>query len=456
MKYKIIKRIQSGHKTIGYQLISDDLKTVNMSKEQVIKLAFNNRITNATYNRYTKSIKSRPESHLKLSSLPVLQASTPKRNISNTNSKSNHQLAKEYELKTKLIGQSNLVYELIDDDRVVLIRIEDKKSTGKIVIPSFITDFKNSQWFGSGIFRIGPFSYCRYSHIIIDNNPYIDLDIDYLFNRIQSENLKIEFSHPECIVSMIGTFYGCSNLKSLDLSNINTSRVRNMSKLFSKCKQLQELNLSNFDTSNVINMSDMFNGCESLQKLNISSFNTPNLKSMTGMFSECKSLRSIDLTNFKTPLLESITGLFDECESLQNIKIPNLDTSKVEIMTGIFAHCKSLTHIDLSNFRTDNAKSLEAMFSDCISLQELDLSSFDTSNVTNMCYMFSECKSLLNLDLSNFNTKRLVDTAYMFENCTSLANLYIKLPNKEQLESRENMFKGCNNLRQMEYKLKYM
>ena len=56
--------------------------------------------------------------------------------------KSNHQLAQEYDLKSKLLGDNNLEYKLINNDRVVLLDIKDKKSTGKLVIPSFITDFQ--------------------------------------------------------------------------------------------------------------------------------------------------------------------------------------------------------------------------------------------------------------------------------------------------------------------------
>ena len=42
------------------------------------------------------------------------------------------------------------------------------------------------------------------------------------------------------------------------LDNLETSKVTNMSYMFTQNKYLFELNLSNFDTSNVTNFFDMF------------------------------------------------------------------------------------------------------------------------------------------------------------------------------------------------------
>ena len=74
--------------------------------------------------------------------------------------KSNHQLAQEYDLKSKLLGENNLEYKLINNDRVVLLDIKDKKSTGKLVIPPFITDFQiHYNFIGNMSFVTSPFSY---------------------------------------------------------------------------------------------------------------------------------------------------------------------------------------------------------------------------------------------------------------------------------------------------------
>lgn len=56
MKYKIIARIRDGHKTMGYQLLCEDGSKKNIALDQVLQAAAHGLITNATYNKHTKSI----------------------------------------------------------------------------------------------------------------------------------------------------------------------------------------------------------------------------------------------------------------------------------------------------------------------------------------------------------------------------------------------------------------
>ena len=55
-------------------------------------------------------------------------------------------------------------------------------------------------------------------------------------------------------------FFGYSSLKELNLSNLNTNNVTDMSCMFSGCSSLKELNLSDF-YNNVTDMAFMFSGC---------------------------------------------------------------------------------------------------------------------------------------------------------------------------------------------------
>ena len=75
-------------------------------------------------------------------------------------------------------------------------------------------------------------------------------------------------------------FYSCSSLQSIDLSNFNTTNVKNMGSMFSHCSSLKSINLSNFNTTNVNNFQNLFLSTSSLQYIDISSFTT-NLTSMS-------------------------------------------------------------------------------------------------------------------------------------------------------------------------------
>ena len=60
---------------------------------------------------------------------------------------------------------------------------------------------------------------------------------------------------------MYSSFYRCSSLEELYISNFNTNKVTDMNSMFFGCLSLKELNLSNFNVSNVNNMFCMFYGC---------------------------------------------------------------------------------------------------------------------------------------------------------------------------------------------------
>mgnify|MGYP002551625474 FL=1 len=68
---------------------------------------------------------------------------------------------------------------------------------------------------------------------------------------------------------MMGMFFDCSNLTSLDLSSFKTSKVTIMNAMFSGCSDLTELDLASFNTKDVTNMHQMFYNCEKLLKIYI-------------------------------------------------------------------------------------------------------------------------------------------------------------------------------------------
>ena len=63
--------------------------------------------------------------------------------------------------------------------------------------------------------------------------------------------------------SMICYFADFNKITSVDLSALDTSKVTNMSSMFSGCSSLTSLDVSKFDTSQVTDMSAMFGGCRS-------------------------------------------------------------------------------------------------------------------------------------------------------------------------------------------------
>jgi surface protein len=116
-----------------------------------------------------------------------------------------------------------------------------------------------------------------------------------------------------------------------------------MSEMFSSCTKLEELNVSNFNTSKVKNMTWMFYNCKSLKKLNLASFDTSNVESMGSMFEWCESLTELDISNFNTSKVKETSGMFSCCLNITNIYISNKwNTSSVTSSRSMFFRCPKL------------------------------------------------------------------------------------------------------------------
>ena len=147
----------------------------------------------------------------------------------------------------------------------------------------------------------------------------------------------------ERVTSMLGMFYCCDSLTSLDLSHFNTAKVTNMSCLFVDCKSLTSLDLSHFNTEKVTNMRFMFAECKSLTSLDLSHFNTRKVTDMSCMFQNCQSLTSLDLSSFITRNVTNMSYMFCGNVSLTSIYC-NDDWSKgkVEEDGDMFTGCTNL------------------------------------------------------------------------------------------------------------------
>ena len=144
--------------------------------------------------------------------------------------------------------------------------------------------------------------------------------------------------------SLYGLFQGFTNVKTVDLSNV--------------------------DTTNVTSMCGMFRGMSNLTSVNFGdNFNISNVTEMSGMFMDCLSLTEIDLSCFS-------------------------NTSKVTYLNQIFQNCTSLTKVNFGDFNTSNVENIQNMFATCTSLKKIDLSFLDTSKVTNSQQVFYNCPNL--------------------------------------------------------------
>lgn len=147
------------------------------------------------------------------------------------------------------------------------------------------------------------------------------------------------------VTSMAQMFQSNPSLKELDLSSFNTAKVEDMSNMFSDpityildgTNKLEKIKFgAEFVTSSVTTMNSMFFGCTNLKELDLINFDTSSVNDMTQMFTCCKSLKELDLRHFDTSKVGDNNTLFlADCISLQKLilgpKIKLNDTSIHEI-----------------------------------------------------------------------------------------------------------------------------
>ena len=132
----------------------------------------------------------------------------------------------------------------------------------------------------------------------------------YYFNTINNEMELIWDNNLETTKSM---FDNCGYINEINLSNFDTSKVKDMSHMFHFCSSLTSIDLTNFDTSNVENMDYMLYYCSSLTSLDLSYFDTSNVLTMNAMFGLCSSLLDLNLSNFNNPNTLNMGSLFYSC-----------------------------------------------------------------------------------------------------------------------------------------------
>jgi len=228
------------------------------------------------------------------------------------------------------------------------------------------------------------------------------------------------------LVNTHGYFFYMKELTSISgLENMNMSKVKDMSYMFSYCPKLTSVSgIENWNTSSATTMKQMFANSSALTSLNLSKWNTSNVTDMSSMFMSCSGLQTLNLTgSFNTANVEDMSLMFSGCKSLTSLNLSNVNTAKADAtpdksgkyynLGGMFMACSSLKKLDLSKFTVKHQSSLTWFFSNCSSLEELDLINWDTENLKQLEGTFKGCSSLRKLVLgSKFNAKNLKKSMY--------------------------------------------
>ena len=129
--------------------------------------------------------------------------------------------------------------------------------------------------------------------------------------------------------------------------------------MFKNINIIKSIDLSNFDSSQITDISEMFSNCNNLRAINFKNFNTISVQSMEYLFYNCVALTSLDLSNFITTSLNNMGDMFNNNINLLSLDLSSFDTSSVTLMRNIFLNCQKLVYLNLISFTINDDINLE-------------------------------------------------------------------------------------------------
>ena len=237
--------------------------------------------------------------------------------------------------------------------------------------------------------------------------------------------------------SIMAYQYGNKILIKTDNNSQQPIANPDSSYLFSYFPALQTVDLRDLKTSQVTNLSHMFEGCENLRTLTTDFTNSdyPNVwpttvsKTLTDtsyMFAGCKNLQSLrfENSNFNTEQVTTMSHMFDGCEKLGKLWM-EFNTLNLTDMSYLLNNGKSITYINFGSWNTSNVRNMKAAFRNNTIMTTAKLQgSFSVKNVTNIDEFFAGCSNLSKIIVipSQFTFKSEVRGTDMFKGCTKLTN----------------------------------
>ena len=124
-------------------------------------------------------------------------------------------------------------------------------------------------------------------------------------------------------ISTNSWFYDMSALETVEgMENLNTSAVTGMSYMFYGCSSLRSIDLSHLDLSGVTLMGYMFQGCHSLKSINLRNLDTSACSSFYRMFQGCSSLVTLDMSDLTFCGDATTSYMLCDCSGLRNLVVP--------------------------------------------------------------------------------------------------------------------------------------
>lgn len=125
------------------------------------------------------------------------------------------------------------------------------------------------------------------------------------------------------------SFGNMNHLTSIDVFDLNTSNVTDMSAYFSRCSTLSSLgmvlpllrDIKYWDTRKVLSFEGMFTGCILLTSVDLRYWSTQKVINMALMFANCTKLTNLNLEGWDTRSVNTMEGMFTNCQNMSSLQL---------------------------------------------------------------------------------------------------------------------------------------
>lgn len=266
------------------------------------------------------------------------------------------------------------------------------------------------------------------------------IDMSNMFQRSNFTTIDVRSFNTKKVKYMGCMFCGVIKAKNIDLRGWDVSNLEGSHLMFAST-QIEHINLAGWNSHKLLDTSRMFEGTVTLQSLDITGMDTSKVKNMFGMF-YLSALPNLDLTQLNTSSVTNMNSMFKQMSRISSLNFTSFDTSNVtdfgEMFRGIVIGNQTL---DVRSFNTSKATAMYMMFDGTNLTGNLDLSSFDTSRVVDMSNMFGSSVLLNSVNLSSFNTSSVTNMAGMFFKTYGMSVINIANFNTANVQNMQDMFR---------------
>lgn len=148
------------------------------------------------------------------------------------------------------------------------------------------------------------------------------------------------------LTSMYRMFYYCGNLESVEMP-VTSASLTDMSYMFRNCSDLKTLDLTSLNTSGLLTLNSAFMYCSSLTTIDFTGLDLSKVTDMGSTFMGTYSLST--LTGFESMELSSVTTM-NRMFYYSDISTVEFQSSLSSIadMQYMFDHCSSLTSVKMA------------------------------------------------------------------------------------------------------------